>query len=528
MIAKLQSLLIICLILFLPLGASYGQVTIGSTEVPVAGSILELKEWTANQGGITASKGLLLPRVSLKSRVQLTPLYGGEDNGDGTWTDDSTPQDKVSAAGMMVYNMNSDTIELYKEGVYVWSGESWKSIGNDASNYTIDCSNVKVKGLYENRKVLDDTHYIEVEIAVSSGGRYKIETGVLNGISFRGEGVLPMGTHTVRLAGSGTVSIKKPFNIDIVAKTSQGNVTCTARIPVIYPKMKYAVIGRANSVYTWSGTPRGRLLEASTMEGGSFSPTGIVQIGKLKLWRNVMQSAADAKTQLGWTYFNANGVLDPSIRFPDVILYYSYQAQADAELAKLLSAYINAGGCILFGSQDRDFDTVNHMMVQIFGMSSTVAERQIAGSTIWDNPYPIANLPNDPIINGPFGNLTGKYWGEDNDSNGSIIVKELPENSVQICTAQSTSKPTVNPNYSIVWYNTVKNFVYIGDSTGASLTDNSTGAYPARYRREGDAYYPMEKSYGAPTPMPVVNAALELNALAWLIERAVDHGINEY
>ncbi|WP_435525102.1 hypothetical protein [Chryseobacterium indoltheticum] len=44
---------------------------------------------------------------------------------------------------------------------------------------------------------------------------------------------------------------------------------------------------------------------------------------------------------------------------------------------------------------------------------------------------------NDPIIDGRFqGNTAGKYWGEDNSSTGTIIVKKLPANSVQVAAAE--------------------------------------------------------------------------------------------
>lgn len=81
------------------------QVTIGSGHAP--------------------EKGVLYPRVSLKNISQLTPLYRGVDNGDGTWTDPSTPNEKQLATGMMVYNINPETTDIEEVGIFVWNGKKY-------------------------------------------------------------------------------------------------------------------------------------------------------------------------------------------------------------------------------------------------------------------------------------------------------------------------------------------------------------------------------------------------------------------
>ncbi len=183
-----------------------------------------------------------------------------------------------------------------------------------------------------------------------------------------------------------------------------------------------------------------------------------------------------------------------------------------------------AGGCVIYGAADNTAPLVNTLMSTLFGISP--AENQTGGGD--DNVYPITTNFSDPIINGPFGNLTGMYWGEDNASNNSVRMSFLPPGSVQICTAQSTSKPNIDPHKSIVWYNDNKNFVYFGDCTGADYVSTLSDAYPTIYNTDG---MPVSKLYGPWTASYqrfVCNAALELNAVAYLIKKAVISGINPY
>jgi hypothetical protein len=90
---------------------------------------------------------------------------------------------------------------------------------------------------------------------------------------------------------------------------------------------------------------------------------------------------------------------------------------------------------------------------------------------------------------------------------------------------------TVNPDYSIVWYNSSKNFVYFGDCVGATSTSgNDRLAYPAYYNADGVS---KPKLYGYEVNnnsvnQYVYNSTLEMNAVAYLIKKAAISGINPH
>lgn len=96
----------------------YGQVTIGSTESPVQGALLELKNIDGiTNGAANANKGLGLPRVRLTTTRNLSDIA-------------NTPS-ALESVGLMVYNIN--TVENSEEhrvcpGIHVWNGTRWESL----------------------------------------------------------------------------------------------------------------------------------------------------------------------------------------------------------------------------------------------------------------------------------------------------------------------------------------------------------------------------------------------------------------
>lgn len=106
-----KNILFIVLLGVVMLSQSYGQTVIGGATYPVEGALLDLKEYKANTDNVTATKGLLLPRVKLTSLTSLLPLVQTE-----------TEANKQEHIGLQVYHIGDDAIPA---GVKVWNGEMW-------------------------------------------------------------------------------------------------------------------------------------------------------------------------------------------------------------------------------------------------------------------------------------------------------------------------------------------------------------------------------------------------------------------
>ena len=590
------------------------QVTIGTMEEPVGGSLLQLKEIDTNDG-VNAYKGLALPRVALSKKDELYPMLSND-------ADYAANKDnlKRSHIGLIVYNLTEDEDEDLSPGLYRWTGEEWVSsdskMGSAQFDEVTDCSAITVNGVYIENTPATSANYLTItlnvrkagafvimattgkgysfylsgvalnvgevmtvnvpcqgvpsnenigppdyertdelsfsginvscvktvkvvsavaeysincssitvtgnylkgqsltnqtitlNVTVATAGSFSISTPLTNGIRFSRSGELSVGTQTIILIGEGAPTVNEDFSITINANTPKGNNTCSTVIPATLPPMTFAIIG--NDIWSWNTGPRINALL-------NLSLSGVIKIVSFtQLWHESTPAAA------------ATRLNNISAQKPDVVLYFAYpNAPTPASgIIPALANYINKGGCVIYGySSGNAISNDNELLNGIFGVGVASARLQTSGGA--DHVYPIANLPNDPIINGPFGNLSSRYWGEDNDNVGTAIVTTLPPNSVQICSAANQhGLVAVNPTYSVVWYNDSKNCVYFGDCTGASSTDTSTGAYPAIYRNN----LPQEKRYGNSSSIQYVyNSALELNAVVWAIRKAATSGINPH
>ncbi|NDV70288.1 FISUMP domain-containing protein [Dysgonomonas sp. 25] len=104
------------------------QVTIGSSNPPVGGALLDLKQQTPDANNVTASKGLGLPRVKLTDYDQLFPMFDAISGTDYVKGGDSFDKDTQDAAhtGLVVYH--EDKCTMTGKGVYVWVGTEWQPL----------------------------------------------------------------------------------------------------------------------------------------------------------------------------------------------------------------------------------------------------------------------------------------------------------------------------------------------------------------------------------------------------------------
>ncbi len=124
---------IICFVSVVISMTANAQVTIGETEAPVNGALLQLKN-IANINGaeINANKGLALPRVSLASKTALYPMFT-------THADTLNTVYKKNHTGLMVYNTNRCLTKNEGKdgrGIWIWDGTMWNntSVLSEASS----------------------------------------------------------------------------------------------------------------------------------------------------------------------------------------------------------------------------------------------------------------------------------------------------------------------------------------------------------------------------------------------------------
>lgn len=105
------------------------QVTIGSSSPPPSGAILQLKNIEGGANGVTADRGLALPRVKLTDSGNLYPMFS---ESDGITPTSEYMANKLnidlSHTGLMVFH--TDNCSMNGKGVYIWAKDTWQKLGN--------------------------------------------------------------------------------------------------------------------------------------------------------------------------------------------------------------------------------------------------------------------------------------------------------------------------------------------------------------------------------------------------------------
>lgn len=104
------------------------QVTIGLNEEPQSGSLLQLKNLSnITDGGANATKGLMLPRVSLTDMNSLKDISG------------FTAGEEALYTGLTVFNLDRclDYGFTDSKGVYIWNGANWNKVGGRSQSASV-------------------------------------------------------------------------------------------------------------------------------------------------------------------------------------------------------------------------------------------------------------------------------------------------------------------------------------------------------------------------------------------------------
>jgi len=125
-----------------------------------------------------------------------------------------------------------------------------------------------------------------------------------------------------------------------------------------------------------------------------------------------------------------NALLDEK---PDVIVT-GYDFEVFPLVAVRLREYMEQGG-VLVHMSEQEYGT-NRLMTEIFGrvdpgadrgLSHEVDEFSYSGGVLYLIP---ADNPKDPVTDGPFGSVRGKYWGEDLSETTRVRLNKASESDI--------------------------------------------------------------------------------------------------
>ncbi|MBK5720660.1 hypothetical protein JGH11_07225 [Dysgonomonas sp. Marseille-P4677] len=432
--------------------------------------------------------------------------------------------------------------------------------------YTMDCRTIKVFGTYIINQSLNPSlptlqQYITMNIvadAAAEGASYIIKTNTIDGIYFEAKGKLVPGTQTITLIGYGTPTNTNDKYFTITSNSIKSVATCNAKITVLISKKRVIGIGTNETTFGWSPTIPGTGSYKVTKSPNNFGllENSIVKVEEIDL------------THLSFTGDIAGGIntirgyLEGTNGQPPVdICIIAQDAYLRASEADYFANYVNKGGILIVFNEGNGYldagltyprGTITNLMKAIWGApaNTSIADFGFSRRVNYDGDsyqgYPGAIYPltsvDDEILNGPFGDVRGKQWGE--DASWARGVKNIPTEDIIIYSyATNLMVDNQDPEASSLitgFRHRYKNFVYFGDGGFVSSTINATNSPTNKsiticpFWWQAGTFTPAPKpNYGEARPIGgvrqhyyVYNSIIYCNIMAWALKQAEENGIN--
>jgi len=361
---------------------------------------------------------------------------------------------------------------------------------------------------------------VSLSVVSTTAGDYTLTTDTINGVSFSGSGQLIASTspQTIKLVPSGD-----PVGV-VGTKTytvTSGSNTVTFNINYVYRDMNIMVLGDGNyqlpnfKNYLVTSTSGNTTSNADK----NFGVNGIVPTAGVKM--TVGSSGAGSL---------ANAI---NTKKYDIILT-GYNNGLNAADVTAAVSYVNNNGVLFIAMENNNGTTGNPsgggssieaILAQIFGVtvygSSTPGALWYSGNTNI-GLYRVGSDKSDPILGGPFYDITGTLLANDNNSLGTVMSGTLPASGtvVALATNPSTGSPNPNPQYFVARHRD-KGFVWTGDGgfwrdNGSSTSSGSTA--PICTNPTLPRPWDYINNSGLSSPQQVYNGQFLLNFFGYAIK----------
>nr|WP_314498767.1 hypothetical protein [uncultured Chryseobacterium sp.] len=414
--------------------------------------------------------------------------------------------------------VQTDNLEINANGLdVICTPTKTVTVLSAAGTYTMSCSRATVNGVYKVGTALTANNTITLPMNVTTLGSYTITTNTVDGISFSASGTFTAaGVQNITLHGTGTPS-STSTKVLTITSDSQGAVstTCNVNIIVAVPVKKIVHVSY-NSDYGFAAGQKAAYNLLNSPQNFGTLATSLV------------------KTE-GFTHVNvtsAGGLLTQlnAVEKPDIVIIAVHYIINAAERTALVN-YLNQGGVLILMTDNANGsgEVTPHVNV----LRDVFASPAITYSTIYSAGavYPMINQ-NDKILNGPFGDIRGKHWGE--DSSSTIMLQNVPSSAITAYSGGSAINSTTTNNGVTMFKHNSLNLFWIGDG-GFLANFYANGEYPGFTVQPfvtDSNNFPLLKNYGfagngySAGSLQVYNSVLFANVMAWAIEQAEFQGIN--
>ncbi|WP_419486742.1 hypothetical protein [Chryseobacterium bernardetii] len=389
-----------------------------------------------------------------------------------------------------------------------------------AGSYTMSCGSAIVNGVYKVGTALTGSNTITLPVNVTSLGSYTVTTNTVDGISFSGSGTFTAtGNQNITLNGTGTPNSTSTKTLTITSDSQGGiSTSCNVNVIVVIPSKKILHIGN-ETVYGYSAFtgPSRSLMDSPTNFGTSAS--------------SIVKAEGYTHISLGTNPASDAALLTALNNKPDIVIIGFDNASLNTTQSGYLVDYLNKKGVVI-AFQDRTDDIVSSNFLRAVFSNPALTVGYVGGGA--GAVYPLTNA-NDPVLNGPFGDVRGKNWGE--DSSTTVAVTSSISGIIPLSYAQPINSSTTYSGITAFRHSDL-NLVWFGDGGFLSNENANGNQYPSNtiepfVAPSSGGYLPVEKTaYGfagngrAAGSMQVQNSIVFANILAWAIKQAESNGIN--
>lgn len=435
--------------------------------------------------------------------------------GTGTFLNTGIQTIRIAGQGNPL-NIQTDTVSLNANGTDVTCTPPVSvTVLSPAGTFTMSCGSATVNGVYKVGTVLGASNTITLPVNVSSLGSYTVTSNTVDGISFSGSGTFTAtGNQNITLSGTGTPTSTSVKTLTLTSD-SQGGVstTCNVNVIVVIPAKKMLTIGLGTTYgYNLSNTgrPSNALITTNTNYG--TLPASIV---KYEGWSQIIDgSNSPSAAQLN-TWLLGTAPVDI------VVIGYSYGMNA-AE-ASIFLQYLQKGGVILSFCED---NAGNQNFFRTIFNDPSITQSTTAGSG--DGRTYTLPITSDEIINGPFGDIRGKLWGD--DATDAVYFTGLPSGEISVysnATNANNNTGTVSGAVTAFRHKSF-NLVWVGEG-GFNSQSGNTGDLNSNticpFILDANKKPTPKTTYGT-TGTLIYNSTFTANAVAWAIKQAEFSGIN--
>ncbi|MDR2911016.1 MAG: fimbrillin family protein [Bacteroidales bacterium] len=204
---------------------------------------------------------------------------------------------------------------------------------------------------------------------------------------------------------------------------------------------------------------------------------------------------------------------------PDIVFTgYDLAVNDPVTVAGYVMNYLRNDGVLVLALEHHTF------ALRIFQAMYPGRTIMTGGVDEWD--FQIANTVNDEITNGPFGDIRGRYWG--NDVNTECAVRGLPEDEIVVYSRTQYGDPIMfrHKNYNLFFIGDGGAFANLRGGTGSTAgTAGSTETHPLAFDNN---FKPITRTgwRTANGNGSVENSRLFANIMAWAVKQAEYKGIN--